>query len=134
MTMGEYIKFLRTGGNIYGKKWSQSELGQSLNPKVNRAAVNKWETGLVENIKRVHIEQMAKLFGTTPNELLCFESRFDERQISEEAKLFEQIQIHFGKGVVDLIQYYNELNESGKQKALNDVGDLTETPKYCKSK
>jgi len=134
MTMGEYIKFLRTGGNVYGKKWSQGELGQLLNPKVNRAAVNKWETGLVENIKRTHIEQMARLFGTTPIELLCFDfdSRFDVVKISEELKVIEQIQNHFGKSVVDLIQYFTELNDLGKQKALNAVADLTEIPKYTK--
>ena len=57
MTMGEYIKELRTGNNVYGKKWTQEELGAALNPPVNRAAVNKWETGLVENIKRKHIQQ-----------------------------------------------------------------------------
>ena len=49
MTMGTYIKQLREGMGI-----SQEELGKSLNPPVNRAAVNKWETGQVENIKRTH--------------------------------------------------------------------------------
>lgn len=133
MTMGEYIKFLRCGGNVYGNKWSQSELGQILNPKVNRAAVNKWETGIVENIKRTHIEQMAKLFGITPNELLCFNSKYDEEQIAKDVKLLEEIQFHFGKGAVDLIRYFNELNEAGRQKALNDIADLTEIHKYIKS-
>ena len=46
MTMGTYIKQLREEMGI-----SQEELGRSLNPPVNRAAVNKWETGQVENIK-----------------------------------------------------------------------------------
>ena len=67
MKMGEYIKQLRTGSNIYGKKWSQEELGKLLDPQVNRAAVNKWESGQVENIKRAHIQQMSELFGVNPH-------------------------------------------------------------------
>ena len=68
MTMGETIKELRkTAG------YTQEELGSILNPKVNRAAINKWESGQVENIKRTYIEQMAALFRVHPSELMCFE-------------------------------------------------------------
>ena len=56
MTMGEYIKQLRTSHGF-----SQEELGKMVG--VNRAAVNKWECGRVENIKRSTIEQLAKNFG-----------------------------------------------------------------------
>ena len=133
MTMGEYIKFLRNGGNKYGKKWSQEELGHSLVPQVNRSAVNKWEHGMVENIKRTHIEQLAKMFGVTPSELMCFDSKYDEERISEEVKVIEQIQKVFGKDVVELLRYYNELNEEGKEKALTNIGELTEIPKYTES-
>ena len=73
MTMGEYIKYLREGGNVYGKKWTQEELGQEFTPPVNRAAVNKWETNRVENIKRSYIQKMSELFGVSPCELMCFD-------------------------------------------------------------
>lgn len=130
MTMGEYIKKLRTGNNIYGRKWSQEELGAALNPPVNRAAVNKWETGMVENIKRTHIQQLATMFGVTPSELMCFDDQFDSSKVSEEVKIIEAVQGQFGKDAVQLLQLFNELNEIGKQKALEDVADLTEHPKY----
>lgn len=132
MTMGEYIKKLRSGQNIYGKKWSQEELGAALVPKVNRAAVNKWETGAVENIKRTHIQQLAEMFGITPCELMRFDSGCEE-QIAEEVKVIEKVQGVFGKDAVLLLQYFFELNESGKQKALEDLYDLTEHPKYTNS-
>lgn len=132
MTMGEYIRTLRCGGNKYGKKYSQEELGRMLNPPVYRSAVNKWETGLVENIKRTYIEQIATIFGVDPTDLMCFESKYNEEQISEEVKLIEQLNKYFGKDAVQLLQYFTELNESGRQKALNDVADLTEIPKYSK--
>lgn len=130
MTMGEYIKELRTGNNVYGKKWTQEELGAALNPPVNRAAVNKWETGLVENLKKTHIQQLATMFGIKPCDLMCFDDQIDSSQIAEEVKIIEQIQKHFGKDAVQLLQYFNELNINGRQKALEDIGDLTELPKY----
>ena len=67
-TMGQYIRELRTAEGL-----SQEELGKMLTPPVNRAAVNKWETGQVENIKRNHIQQLAKHFGISPAKLMCFE-------------------------------------------------------------
>jgi transcriptional regulator with XRE-family HTH domain len=130
MTMGEYIKKLRTGHNVYGRKWSQEELGTALNPPVNRAAVNKWETGMVENIKRTHIQQLAEMFGVKPCELMCFDDQIDSSKVSEEVKVIEAVQGAFGKDAVQLLQYFNELNETGKKKALEDLGDLTELPKY----
>lgn len=130
MTMGEYIKKLRSGYNVYGKKWTQEELGAALNPPVNRAAVNKWETGLVENLKKTHIEQLAKMFGVKACDLMCFDDQIDFSQIAEEVKVIEQVQKYFGKDAVQLLQYFNELNINGRQKALEDIGDLTELPKY----
>lgn len=130
MTMGEYIKKLRTGENVYGKKWSQEELGHSLKPPVNRCAINKWEKGRVENIKRTHIEQLAKMFGITPSELMCFDQSDEEKKISQEVKTFEAIQKLFGEDAFYLLQQYLQLNDLGKQKALEDIADLTELPKY----
>ena len=130
MTMGEYIKYLRTGGNKYDKQWTQEEFGLLLKPTVRRAAINKWEIGKVENIKRTYIEQMANIFGISPCELMCFKS--DEEKISNELKVIEDVQLVFGKDVVKLMHYYMELNEAGKEKALEDIIDLSDHPKYQK--
>ena len=130
MKTGNLIRHLRTGHNKYERKWTQGELGASLNPPVNRAAVNKWETGMIKNIKKHYIEQLAKLFGVTPTELMCFDDQIDSSKISEEVKVIEQIQSLFGKDAVQLLQYFNELNEDGRQKALETISDLVEHPKY----
>ena len=68
MKMGEYIASLRRK-----RGWSQEELGQRLVPPVNSPAINKWENGKTENIKRTYIEQMAKLFSVHPVDLMCFD-------------------------------------------------------------
>lgn len=125
MTMGQYIKQLREDAGL-----SQEELGKSLNPPVNRAAVQKWETDKVENIKRTHIQQLARKFGVSPCELMCFDDRFDSAKAAEETKTLELVQKHFGKDAVRLLQYFQELNHIGKEKALEDIGDLTELSKY----
>lgn len=117
MTMGTYIKQLRKEMGM-----SQEELGKSLNPPVNRAAVNKWETGQVENIKRTHIQQLAKKFGVSPCELMCFDST--------KATEMELVQKHFGKDAVHVLQMFMELNQTGQQKVLEDLSDMTELSKY----
>ena len=66
MTMGEYIKEMRKK-----KGMSQEELGELVG--VNRAAVNKWEKGRVENIKRSTIAKLAEVFGVSPADLMCWE-------------------------------------------------------------
>lgn len=125
MTMGMYIKHLREE-----MKLSQEELGKRLNPPVNRAAVNKWETGQVENIKRNHIQQLAKIFGVSPCELMCFDDRFDSAKAAEETKAIELVQKYFGKEAVQMLHMFQELNKAGKTKALEDLDDLTQLPKY----
>lgn len=125
MTMGQYIKYLREELHM-----SQEELGKSLKPQVNRAAINKWETGQVENIKRTHIQQLAKKFGVKPCELMCFDDKYDSPVLAEEVKTLELVQNHYGKDSVQLLQYFQELNKNGQQKALESIGDLTELSKY----
>jgi transcriptional regulator with XRE-family HTH domain len=125
MTMGEKIAISRKELGL-----TQEQLGQRLNPPVNRAAVHKWEKGWVKNIKRSYIEQLAMMFGEDPVDLMCFEFEYDEFKISKEVKLAEDITEHFGKDAIQLLQYFSELNELGRQKALNNLVDLTEIPKY----
>ncbi len=128
MTMGQYIKHLREQLGL-----SQEELGKMLNPPVNRAAVNKWETGQVENIKRTHIQQLAKKFGVSPCELMCFDDKFDSPMLAEQVKAIELIQKHFGKDAVHILDSFQELNDIGRQKAMEDIDDLTQLPKYTDS-
>ena len=134
MTMGEYIKYLREGGNVYGKKWTQEELGQEFTPPVNRAAVNKWETNRVENIKRSYIQKMSELFGVSPCELMRFDDRFDSAKAAEETKAIELVQKHFGKDAVHVLQMFMELNQTGQQKVLEDLSDMTELSKYTEKR
>lgn len=116
MTMGELIRYHRKR-----LKLSQEELGKCLHPPVNKAAINKWETGAVENIKRTHIQQLAKKFNMSPCELMCWENENDiSKQITDE-------QEH------KLIAILMELNDAGKEEVLQYADYIASQNKYKKT-
>lgn len=123
MKMGEKIRHLREQKNM-----SMDELGKMIGTQ--RQTIMKYEKGIVENIPRKTIEKLARVLGVTPCELMCFEDYYDEDQIAMEVKVIESVQGVFGKDTVQMLQYFMELNEAGKQQALNTISDLTEIPKY----
>ncbi|MCN73802.1 LexA family transcriptional regulator [Listeria monocytogenes] len=65
-TMGERIKRLRLE-----RKLTQEELGNKFGLK--RAAINKYEKGNVENMKRSIIEEMSSFFDVTPSYLMALD-------------------------------------------------------------
>lgn len=64
--MGEIIKTLRIHKGI-----TQEELGKVIG--VQKSAIRKYESGLVQNIKRTSIKKMADYFGVSPSYLLGYE-------------------------------------------------------------
>lgn len=111
MTMGELIRYHRKR-----LEWSQEELGNKLNPPVNKAAINKWENGTVENIKRTHIQQMANFFELSPCELMCWK---DEKQPT-----------FVNTKIAELIGIFDQLNEEGQDELLNYARYVHSQKKY----
>lgn len=66
MGMGERIKELRIS-----KDMTQEELGNLVG--VQRAAVQKWESGSTKNLKRSVIEKLSNIFGVNPSCLMGME-------------------------------------------------------------
>lgn len=66
MTTGELIRALRIKKGL-----SQEELGKMIG--VQRAAINKYEKGLVVNFKRATIAKLATVLDVTPTELMGWE-------------------------------------------------------------
>ena len=124
MTMGEIIKKLREE-----KGMTQEELGAVIG--VQKSAIRKYEKGEVENIKRSSIQRMAELFGVSPCYLMGWEANYNPNgALAKEVELIEQIQLVYGKEAVQLLQQFNELNQAGKEKAIENLTDLTEITKY----
>lgn len=69
-TMGQRIHDKRTELG-----WTMRELGDKLG--VQGSAVNKWEKGVVTNINRSYIAQMATLFDVSPSWLMGFADTAD---------------------------------------------------------
>lgn len=63
MTTAEKIKYLRLKKGL-----SQEALGELIG--VQKAAINKYETGRVVNIKRTTLKNLASALGVTPADLL----------------------------------------------------------------
>ena len=95
MTMGEYIKQLRSE-----REWSQDELGKKVG--VNRAAVQKWEKGSVENIKRTTIKKLSDVFGVSPCDLM----KWDEEP--EQTDPINLIKEKYGSDTYELIELFSK--------------------------
>lgn len=63
MNVGSYIKQLRTERHM-----TQEELGQKIG--VKRAAVQKWECGRVQNLKRETIQKLSEIFNVNPSSFI----------------------------------------------------------------
>ena len=124
MTMGEYIKQLRTQHDF-----SQEELGKLCG--VNRAAVNKWEKGSVENIKRSTIKRLSEIFGVSPCELMCFdEPTEEESRIQKEVEALEMFQACFGREVVEAASLFMKLDEKDRSAVTGVIQSLLSSGKY----
>lgn len=79
MTTGEMIKKLRKEQGL-----TQEELGNMIG--VGKAAINKYETGIVVNLKRSTISNLAQALHVSPV-LLLGDSDTDDSISAEERKL-----------------------------------------------
>ncbi len=73
MTMGQIIKTNRENLGL-----TQEELGAKVG--VNKAAVQKWESGKVQNLKRTTIQKLAQIFEIAPSALLGLAEEAAEKQ------------------------------------------------------
>ncbi len=81
--MGKRIKEKRLALDL-----TQDELGKLIG--VQRAAINKYESGQVENMKRSVIKELSKLFNVDPNWLMAFDIDTSSREeaIDNNAEFF----------------------------------------------
>lgn len=106
MGMAERIKERRT---IMG--FTQEELGEKLG--LQKSAIAKYENGRVENMKRSVIAEMATILDCSPSYLMGWEAEDFSKKESPK-----------------IIQYYNQLNDTGKHEAEKRVEELTHLPRY----
>ena len=112
MTTGERIRQLRIEHQM-----TQEELGAKVG--VQKAAIYKYENGLVVNLKRSILEKLALVLDTTPTYLMGMEDA-------------EPAQASLTPAQAALLDNFDQLNEEGQTKALDYVEDLVLTGRYKK--
>ena len=120
MSPGERIKELRL---LY--EMSQDELGRRVG--VQRAAINKYEKGTVENIPIKTIEKIAKVFDVSPSYIVGWTN--EEASLSAEVKTIQGVKLFYGKESVELLEYFNNLTPQGKKRVLQYLDDIYWTHK-----
>ena len=108
MGMAERIKKQRV---LMG--WTQEELGKRIG--LQKSAIAKYENGRVENIKRSVIANMANVLQCSP----CYLMGWEESETTEAE-------------APKIIQYYDQLNTTGKEAATEQVRLLTLDEKYTR--
>ena len=76
MTTGERIKELRIQNGM-----TMEELADKLG--VQKAAVYKYESGKVVNLKRDTIEKLANIFNVSPSYIMCMEDDTEDEGLSD---------------------------------------------------
>ena len=117
MDTGAKIKQLRESLDM-----TQEELGKILG--VKKAAINKYETGTVVNLKRSTIETLCNIFNVTPQYLLS-DSDFSDSSPSSSMQLTEQEE--------RLLGICRSLNDEGCERLVEYGDDLVASGKYIKS-
>lgn len=118
MSVGLTIKKLRQEKGL-----TQEELGALLG--VKKAAVQKYESGQVQNLKHSTIKRLCEIFEKNPVVFIFNETELlNEEQLSREVGLLEDIQRTYGKEVIELLQAFVGLDDARKAKVLDYATDM----------
>lgn len=101
---------------------SQEELGRRVG--VQRAAINKYEKGTVENIPIHTIEKIAQVFDVSPTYIVGW-SGGEGNPLAVEVKVIQGVKHFFGKDSVDVLEDYTNLNDVGKQRVRQYLADMS---------
>lgn len=122
LTVGEKIKKYRLE-----KGMTQEELGKELG--VGRAAVQKYESNQVQNLKSAHIKKLCRLFDKVPWDFI-FDGYTEhiEYSMTHTAALRNA----FGDKAEELLLPLAKLNKTGLDKVRDYIADIIKIEEYCK--
>lgn len=115
MTMAETIRMLRLKRGI-----TQEELGSIIG--VQKSAIRKYESGMVENIPRSSIKRMADFFGVTPSYLMGWEDETPAPELTESERawieLYRKLSPDVQETFVTMVKTFDSLPEGERQMLL----------------
>lgn len=114
MSVGENIKKLRLK-----RGWTQEELGNLLG--VKKAAIQKYESGQVQNLKQTTIRRLCEIFEKNPSYFI-----FDdlEERLRVEVDCIESVNRVYGSEAVDLLEAFASLTTVSRDKVLQYADDM----------
>lgn len=128
MEIGKRIKMLRNSVEM-----TQDELGEKLG--VKKAAIQKYESGSIVNLKIETIKRLAEIFEVTPAYIMGWD-KFDEEinndKLKRQIRLAELLSDRFDMEIVEVIFKSFELNEDGQHKLFSYMEDLIQLDKYLR--
>lgn len=128
MCLGENIRFLRNK-----KGYSQEDIANMLGYK-SFTTIQKWESGVSEPPLKA-LKKLAEIFDVDMNDLATKKISIDINKGNNVYNLISHnIPIEktntVNTNTPKILQYYNELNYTGKQEATKRVQELTYLPQY----
>lgn len=116
ISSGEKIKELRLLSGM-----SQEELGRRIG--VQRAAIQKYEKGTVENIPIKTIENIANVFDVSPTYIVGW-CEMEFNKLSAEVKLLQGVKYFYGEAGVMLLEHFINLNGQGQKRVRQYLEDM----------
>lgn len=120
MNCGKRIKALRCQSRL-----TQDELGEKLG--VKKAAVQKYENGLIVNLKVDTIKKLAEIFKVSPSYIMGWD-KFDENsdlnKIQKEIALAELVDELLSEKDKTIFSMILKLSVNSKDKLLTYINDL----------
>lgn len=97
------------------------------------ATISRYASGEIKGVKRSTIVKLADFFSVNPAWLAGFS---EEKYISgsNSNQLHRVLENEYGPNSIKLLNYYKNLNNLGKEKAIENIKDLTEIQKYVEKK
>ena len=122
-SVGSKIRELRIKKGL-----TQEQLGELLG--VKKAAVQKYESGRVRNLKQATIMKLSEIFDVPPWTFV--ESQYDMNDLCEEVKALDLLGKHFGSESIEMLHLFVQLNSRGKEKVMELSKDLLKITDYRK--
>lgn len=124
--IGATIKRLRKEAGL-----TLEELGKRIN--VSRATAQRYESGGISAIPYENIEKMAKVFNVSPGYIMGWKVKtLYDGPISGKVDISDRPYLDIQEAA--LLAEFHKLNEDGKLKVFEYIGDLAEMEKYTRKK
>lgn len=129
MTIGERIKLRRKELGL-----TVDQIAEKLNK--NRATIYRYESDDIESLPITIIKPLARALNVTPAWLMGWEEggqtleEWQEEVEASERMILSFLKENFGKDAAKIIEYYQSMNEIGKEEAVKRIEELTYIERY----